>query len=319
MAVWSKAQAIDILRKRKARAEVDAYESLIETPHDLSTSLVLPHNAKLYAGIATPPAGAKIQFFSFTFDALDASRWDQFITNGVISVVDGALDLITDAVAGSSVYYNIDNAYDLSGSEAFVRLVRPLQGTVNADGARTVFRIFDTADGGDCIEWFVATNGDLVARVSDGGTPTDNTVVADWNEAEHAWLKLSLDGTTVTFWTAPDKDGRPGAWTARHTNASLPSTFTSAKITLFAEYWGADPGAITQSARFDSLNVGAPVLLCTVNGVDRYILSAAPDEIVPLGYFEKGATVTAVYNASTINLYLGAPLGERPLIATKTV
>jgi hypothetical protein len=65
--------------------------------------------------------------------------------------------------------------------------------------------------------------------------------------------------------------------------------------------------------------VASPTTLCSVNGQNIGIPAVAADEIVPLGYFEKGATVTAVYNASTINLYVGGPLGERFLIATKTV
>jgi hypothetical protein len=72
---------------------------------------------------------------------------------------------------------------------------------------------------------------------------------------------------------------------------------------------------------YASINATAasPTVLCSVNGVNRSIPAVAAGEIVPLGYFEKGATLTAVYNASTINLYVGTPLGERLKIATKTV
>lgn len=48
----------------------------------------------------------------------------------------------------------------------------------------------------------------------------------------------------------------------------------------------------------------APLLLCTVNGVNRYIPPVAANEIVPLGYFEKQATLTLVYVASTARLYI---------------
>lgn len=318
----SKAKAQFILRERRARAAVNSFDSLIDTPHNLASPLVLPANAKLYAALAAPAAGAKIEAVTYSFNALDSAKWDSFLTNGTITAADGELDLTTDGSVGSSAYYNIKNAQDLRDSEAYVELVRPLLCAVNADGARSVFRVFDTANGGDAVEWFVATNHDLAARVVNDGAPTETFVVGDWSSSDHAWLKISLNGagTTATWWTAPDSgNGTPGVWTARHTSSTLPSTFASAKVTLFVEYWGSGPGAITQTARFDNLNIGEPVLLCSVNGANRYIRSADAGEIVPLGYFEKGATLTAVYNVSTINLYLGAPLGERLLIATKTV
>lgn len=317
-----KAKDLFLLHERKARAAVSSFAGLIDTPHNFASPLTVLANTKLYASIASPPAGAKFEFFSFPFDALDATKWDQFLSNGTFTAVDGQLDIALSAIAGSNAFYSTTNAYDLRDSEVYVRLVRPMTTAVDTDGARSGFRIQDLATNSDYIEWWIESNGFIGARTCDNGAIVNNLDVhTDWASSGYAWLKISLNaaGTTATWWTAPDADGVPGTWTQRHTFSTLPSTFASAKVTLFAEYWRADPGAILQSARFDSLNTGRSILLCSVNGADRYIRSGAAGEIVPLGYFEKGATLTAVYNASTINLYLGAPLGGRPLIATKTV
>jgi hypothetical protein len=65
--------------------------------------------------------------------------------------------------------------------------------------------------------------------------------------------------------------------------------------------------------------VVAPVLVCTAGDRDMYAGPIAANVMQPLGYFEEGVTLTAVYAARTIRLYLSAPMGERPLIAQKIV
>lgn len=211
-------------------------------------------------GFRTVPAsGIGLLPLTDAFDTLDAGKWTASNVNGTVSIVSGALDLTTTGAAGSYAMITSASSYDFRGREAYVKLVRPFLGTTDTDGARTVFRIVASDDPGDYVEWFVQTDGVVVARtVANGGAPTDNADIhTDWATSGFSWLKLSLSGGTVTWWTAPDNSGSPGTWTARRTNSTLPSSFASSKVLLFVDNWGTGHGAITQSARLDGFNAVA--------------------------------------------------------------
>lgn len=199
-----------------------------------------------------------LQTFTDNFATLDTNKWTSSNTNGTISIVSGALDLTTGGAAGDHATITSVNKYDLRESEVYVRVVRPYLGTVSVDGGRLIMRVFDSATGkhGDYVEWFIESNLDLAWRTVDNGGIIDAGGLGDWAEASHAWLKISLSGTTATWWTAPDSgSGTPGTWTSRHTYAALPSTFSSVQVALWVENWGTGQGAITQSGRLDGLNV----------------------------------------------------------------
>lgn len=200
---------------------------------------------------------ALIETLTDDFGSLDTAKWTATNTNGTVSIISGQLDLTTNSSAGSHATITSVDVYDFRESAAYVKVVRPMKGTVDTDGARTVFRIVNSADGGDYVEWFIQSDGVVVARtVANGGAPTHNTVIhSDWATSGYAWLKLSLASGTVTWWTAPDSgSGTPGTWTSRHTNSTLPDTFASAKVMLWLHHWGTAQGTLVDSARLDGFN-----------------------------------------------------------------
>lgn len=211
----------------------------------------------LAGAISDGARGVGLLPISDTFATLDAGKWTAINTNGTVSIVSGALDLTTTGAAGSHATIFSVNNYDLRERWAYVKIVRPYLGTNSVDGARLVFRIHASADEGDYVEWYLTTNGWLLARtVENFGVPThDTTISTDWAASGYSWIKLSMSGGTVTWWTAPDSSGSPGAWTSRHTNATLPAGFgSSVKVVLTVDNWGTAHGAITQSGRFDGFN-----------------------------------------------------------------
>ena len=213
-----------------------------------------------WAEMETPDAGAGNPDLStltenFESGSLDTAKWTESTGSGTVSIVSGTLDLTTNSSGGSWAEITCDDVFKLEGSEAYLKIVRPMVGTIDADGARTLFRIFDNGNGGDYVEWFIQSNGILAARTCDEGTPLHNTEIhTDWATSGYSWLKISKSGSTVTWWTAPDSNGSPGTWTSRHTYSSLPSTFESVRVLISLDHWGTGSGTLVDSARIDGFN-----------------------------------------------------------------
>lgn len=213
------------------------------------------------AGIAR--ALPRLSSFTDAFGTLDTTtNWtNSSSASGTASVVSDQLDLTTNGAAGQHATIESQSSFDFRGDEIYVQLVRPCLGTSAVDGLRTIMRVYDTAGGkhGDYVEWYTdsAGTGNLGYRTCDNGGILDNASVGSWSSTNHKWLKISLNehGTSATWWTAPDSgSGTPGTWTSQRVYSSLPSTFNSVKVALWLENWGASPGAVTQTGRFDGLN-----------------------------------------------------------------
>lgn len=233
-----------------------------------------------WAEMEAPDGNPAISTLTDDFATLDTGKWTATNTNGTVSVASGALDLTTTGAAGSHATATSVGTFSFVGSEAYVQIVRRYKGTNNVDGARLVFRIHDSTDIHDYVEWYVTTNNVLLARtVENGGAPThDTTISAGYDASGYTWLKLSLSGGTVTWWTAPDNGGVPGTWTSRHTNSTLPAGFGSnCKVKLWVENWGTGHGAITQSGRFDGFNtsVGSSLSAVGADSAQSYAIQAA--------------------------------------------
>ena len=235
---------------------------------------------------------------NFESGSIDSGKWASSNTNGTISVVSGELDLTTTGAAGSHATITSVNRFNLDGSEAYVRVIRPYLGTNAVDGGRVILRIYDNAGGkhGDYVEWYIESNSDLGWRTVDTGSIIDGGVLGDWTEASHAWLKISKSGGTVTWWTAPDSgNGTPGTWTQRHTYSALPSAFRDVNVALWVENWGTGHGAITQSARLDGLNTA---VFATVAG-SLAATDAGPDTFASTGEVEVAGSLATADGADT--------------------
>lgn len=213
-----------------------------------------------WAEMETPDAGGggnpKVETVTTDFSTDDTATWAKFTNNGTVTVTGGVLDQTATAAGGNWSAYEFIDAHDLNDSYAYAQIVRRAIGSGGVDGAKASLRVFDSSgDGGDYVEFFVDTGGTLVARVADNGTPDADTTAA-WNSTNHKWLKISkAAGGSVTFWTAPDSgSGTPGTWTSFRVASTLPSTFATAKVVFFFEYYSTAAGTITQSAQWDGFN-----------------------------------------------------------------
>lgn len=216
-----------------------------------------------WAEVEAPDAAASNPATSTLTDnfgaALDSGKWTASNNNGTAATSGGVLDLNVSSTTPVShaTILSVDD-YDLTGDVVFARLVRPATNAGGADVALTSLRVLDSVDTSDYFEFFISTNGALMARMSTNGTVSDQ-FIASYSATTHAWLRLGEAAGTIYWDTADNTASDPptsGQWTNRRSNATPPSTFTSCKVRLRVEYWSATVDAINQSAQFDGLNTG---------------------------------------------------------------
>lgn len=207
---------------------------------------------------------AKVAAIQDDFTALDtAVKWEVpgGTGAGTVSIDTGKLDLVASGLAGSWASLLSRATYELDESEVYFRMIRPMTGAVDADGWRSILRLWKASDPSTRFEWFLQSNDTLCTRVVEGWALIDNTVVWDesWSTTtDFLWLKIRKIGNRVTWWTAPEVAGAPGEWTER---AFYDTTFTfeDVHVEFLLDCWDGAPGAVVQSAQFDNLNVGEVV------------------------------------------------------------
>lgn len=64
--------------------------------------------------------------------------------------------------------------------------------------------------------------------------------------------------------------------------------------------------------------VGVDTVVYSVNSKSFYVKAgSAANVLIPVSYHERKETLTAVYNASTLQLWIKSPLGKPKMIASK--
>jgi hypothetical protein len=150
--------------------------------------------------------------------------------------------------------------FDLDATGAYVKLTQRLTTANKAVGGYVEYDIFDNNDTTTYVGFQVSTAGVLKAITYKANVQTQSvTISSTWDTDNTPWLKITLSGGTVTWWTAPDSgSGTPGTWTSRNTNSTLPAQFHLAK--LWYQTWNDDwttTGALVGAAKFDGVNTAA--------------------------------------------------------------
>ena len=179
---------------------------------------------------------------NFNDNQLDPTLWTAFPSaSTTVREVNGRLEI--RPLSGTTGTYSISSvsAYDLTGSQVAVEVVRTLRASTNV----SVY-LYAWQDASNYVIVFVA-NGRLTAARTVGGTYTDLRVVP-YDPAVHRWLRLR-EQLGITYWEF-SADGV--TYTVLH-QAPNPITLTSVQFTLGAGVFVALPD--TGLAVFDNFNV----------------------------------------------------------------
>ncbi len=164
----------------------------------------------------------------------DAAKWEStFVTTGLDAAesltvggttaeTGGSLELRpTDSAAQVMGYLSLDRTYELSSSNAYIKLKSITRGQFR-------FQIANFTDSGGgglrgsgwYMCWEMTRNGSNQYDVRAiwnyfGGTGTTFSATITSALADYAWLRLRDDGSDLYWESAPDVSGSPGTWTVR--------------------------------------------------------------------------------------------------------
>lgn len=201
--------------------------------------------------------GSSTDAFYDNFDdnSKDAAKWMGtaqligpvfFLTQaGSVAEVSGRVELTTPASAdGVDGYASLSSTIDLSGRSMRIRMVPPGTNPVTTPG-HFYFVVADVSDGiGGASYWggwhiHLSRFGTQTItagfnNAGDPGTPWSDTY--DSTVHTHLRLDFAADGSSMSYYTAPDVSGAPGTWVLRRTITGAPyAGFASARIGFYAE------------------------------------------------------------------------------------
>lgn len=185
---------------------------------------------------------------NFHANQLDTSRWSLFTAGGASFVTNptGA-GTVYPASTTSSTDGDISsiNAYDLTGSYAFIRIVQPL--SLNAGSSDTTFSVRTT--GVNSLQ-FQIEGGTLFAQQIVGGSQT-NLKNAPYSNFSFAWLRIREQSGTIFWETSQDSPSGPSGWSTFYSTPN-PIAVNSLRVLLAGTSFGVDtnPGQFV----FDNLN-----------------------------------------------------------------
>lgn len=233
--------------------------------------------------------------------SLENSKWNVYVdTGGTVTATDG--EAVLTPFQGNGYYailYSDANfgKFRLDSDGAYVKLTQRLTTANNVAGGNTEFHVYDWSGGqtNTYLAFRVSTAGALIAETVNAGTVSQSqTISTTWDTDNTPWLKISLLNGTATWWTASG-GANPGTWTSRHTNSSLPSTFSDALL-WFAAYndnWTAT-GALTGAAKFDGVNTAANSTATNVplTGQSLTASRGSPEASAPVALAGQAVTVS---------------------------
>lgn len=197
--------------------------------------------------VPATPAMSTLQD-AFHANQLDTNTWSLFTAGGASFVTNptGA-GTVYPASTTSSTDGDISsiNAYDLTGSYAFVRIVQPL--SLQAGSSDTTFSVRTT--GVNSLQ-FQIEGGTLFAQHIVAGAQS-NLKNIPYSGVQHAWLRIREQAGRVYWETSQDGPNGPTGW-SWFWDEPNPINVTSLKVLLAGTSFGVDtnPGQFI----FDNLN-----------------------------------------------------------------
>lgn len=222
---------------------------------------VLPHNYG-FPGTVTSTSYLSTLTDTFNDNSRDPSKWvvanyEQLPMDGVnVGEANGRVEISLAANRPGDAYsgYRSANAYNMTGSGAFVRLAQAANVSTNAEAQFGV--AIDRANA----LLFLIVNGTIQVQIR-AGAVTGATPWSDpYDPVTHAWLRVRESGGSVFFETASVGASNPPAsneWVVRHTEAT-PIPVGSVYAFMVGGTWEstANPGTVI----FDGFNAaGEPV------------------------------------------------------------
>src|SRR5205085_10803301 len=245
----------------------------------------------------------------FNDNSLDPAKWDAnnlfsgFTASGVpVNETNQRLEigpLLANAAGSNYRGIRSVNTYNFTNGYSYVDLIQAPSSTSSADAMFTI--------GSDVNNFYrlYVNGGSLIGLRKINGTKTTLFTIP-YDTVNHRFLRICHDGPTgsVTFDTAPDNGGAPGAWVQRYSEAWNAAVALSAIIFEVKGGTSAEtnaPGMVIFDNFAFGLNSSPPGSAPTVSGISPTsgpIAGGASVTISGTG-FAAGATVTLGGSSAT--------------------